>query len=207
MNAAASFAPLPPVELIYFYPELHPDGVLLKWGTATEVSNFGFFVHKSDGIPLNFYEIGFVEGNGNSHSPKHYTFLDTAVTLDRTYYYRLKQVDFDGTFEYSDTVSITFTTSVEKIEGNLPSSYLLHQNYPNPFNPVTTIKFEIPGPSFVEITITDNLGKIISVPVSEYLSSGSYKIIYNAGGLSSGVYFYSIKTRNFFSTRKFILIK
>ncbi|MCF8241182.1 MAG: hypothetical protein K9J16_07330, partial [Melioribacteraceae bacterium] len=127
-----------PVELTSFTAYASANQVNLKWATATEVNNYGFEVEravespassKTDYAGTGWEKIGFVEGAGNSNSPVEYNYIDKSVSNAGTYLYRLKQVDLDGAFEYSDEIEVTFAA---------PNKYQLEQNYPNPFNPVTS---------------------------------------------------------------------
>ncbi len=117
------------------------------------------------------------------------------------YYYRLKQIDTDGQYEYSNEVSVTLSID----------TYNLYQNYPNPFNPTTTINFSLPEEAFVKLKIWDILGNEIAVLVNERLSPGNYEAIFNIssarGGVPSGVYFYSLEAGGFSLRKKMIIIK
>jgi hypothetical protein len=94
-----------------------------------------------------------------------------------------------------------------KNEPSFVSDYKLHQNYPNPFNPSTEIKFEIPKSGFVSLKIFDMTGKMIGDLVNQNLNPGSYNIVWNAGNVSSGVYYYKLITNEFSQTKKMILLK
>ena len=122
-----------PVELTTFTVSAKNNFVLLNWQTATEVNNYGFEIQKSEVSSQNseFETVGFVDGHGNSNSPKEYSFKDENVTAG-TYKFRLKQIDNDGQFKYSKVVEVSL---------NQPAEFSLSQNYPNPFNPSTKIKF------------------------------------------------------------------
>lgn len=184
-----------PVELTSFSATANDDNVVLSWITATETNNSGFDIQRSkDG---EFETIGFVEGNGTTTEPQVYSFIDEEVVTGK-YKYRLKQIDFDGTFEYSNEVEIEITT---------PSIFSLEQNYPNPFNPSTKIKYSLPQSSNVEIKIYDVLGKESATLVSEYKPAGSYEIQFDASLLPSGTYFYQIHAGSFLETKKMILMK
>src|SRR5690606_4090224 len=115
-----------------------------------------------------------------------------------TTYYRLKQIDFDGAFEYSKVVEVNSLADLK---------YDLEQNYPNPFNPTTTISYSIPENSFVTIKVFDVLGNEVASLVNEEMETGRHKIDFNAANLSSGVYYYSITAGNFTASKKFILMK
>lgn len=199
-----------PVELIYFDGYMMEDYVLLKWGTATELSNYGFDVERANSS-FQWETIGFVFGHGTSFSPKHYEFEDTTVTFDGLYHYRLKQIDTDGGFAYSDTVTLNLVTSLRfDYEVNQEKEFLLEQNYPNPFNPSTTIKFQIPIQSKVTLKIFDAIGNQIATLIDKELNSGSYSFHFDASRFNnpaSGIYFYQLKANQFTRTKKFVLTK
>lgn len=149
-------------------------------------------------------KIGFVPGSGTTTEPKTYSFSDTKVSEGR-YTYRLKQTDFDGSYEYSPEV---------EVEVAVPLEFTLEQNYPNPFNPGTKIKYSVPQSSQIELKVYDVLGNLLGTLVHEQKPAGTYEITWNAANLPSGVYFYQLKatpvggqTRNFIQTKKMILLR
>ncbi|MFA6978909.1 MAG: T9SS type A sorting domain-containing protein [Ignavibacteriaceae bacterium] len=185
-----------PVELINFQVIASNQSVDLMWQTATEVNNNGFEVERNS--TASWSKIGFVEGNGTTTTPKKYSFHDENLP-DGKYSYRLKQIDFDGRFEYSHSVVVEISDA--------PKVFALSQNYPNPFNPSTKIKFSIPQTSFVTLKVYDMLGKEIITLINEEKTIGNYEIDFNASNLSSGVYFYKIQASSFIDTKKFILLR
>ncbi len=195
-----SEAPLP-VELTSFTASTENAHVYLKWNTATEENNYGFEIQRSaisgQQPAESWNKIGFVRGNGNSNSSKSYSFVDPNVTSGK-YYYRLKQIDNDGKFEYSKIVEVNFS---------IPDVYELNQNYPNPFNPVTTIKYEIPKSSEVKLVIFDMLGREVITLVDEYKDAGRYNVQFDASKLASGTYLYKIQAGSFVEVKKMILMK
>ena len=190
-----------PVELTSFTAAIIGNKVKLNWKTETEINNYGFEVERQLGIKgqsSNGWEkIGFVNGNGNSNSPKNYSFLDDNISSGK-FLYRLKQIDNDGQFEYSSVVEIDL--------GN-PTQYSLEQNYPNPFNPNTTIKFSIPRADNVKIKLFNLLGQEVETIIDETLEAGTHSINFNAQNINSGVYLYKIETGSYVQTRKMTLIK
>ena len=190
-----------PVELVSFTAEFINKEVLLKWTTATETNNQGFEVERkvSSGqtSASNWEKIINIAGYGTTTEPKSYSFTDENVTNGR-YTYRLKQMDFDGTFEYSREVDV---------DVSVPYQFALGQNYPNPFNPVTIIKYSIPQSSNVIIKIFGILGNEIETLVNEEKPAGNYELNWNAANLPSGAYFYQLKAGNFIQTKKMILLK
>jgi hypothetical protein len=199
MGISGENIPLP-VELVNFNAKVVKDNVVLNWTTETEVRNYGFDVERSGSNKI-WQKIGFVEGSGNSNSIKDYSFTDSRLTSGLEYYYRLKQIDTDGQYEYSNEVSVTLSID----------SYSLYQNYPNPFNPTTTINFSLPEEALVKLKIWDILGNEIAVLVNERLSPGNYEAIFNIsstrGIVTSGVYFYSLEAGGFSLRKKMIIIK
>ena len=189
-----------PVELSTLSAVVIGSSVKLNWRTETEINNFGFEIERSesqDARGEKWDKIGFVNGNGNSNSPKNYTFKDNGL-LPGKYSYRLKQIDNDGQFEYSKNIEVDF---------NSPKKFELTQNYPNPFNPVTTISWEIPTDGLVTLKIYDILGKEIYTVADEYQQAGSYQRNFDGSSLSSGMYFFTLQSGSFIQTRKMILMK
>ncbi|MFA7419212.1 MAG: T9SS type A sorting domain-containing protein [Melioribacteraceae bacterium] len=209
-----------PVELTSFTANVFDGKVLLNWQTATEVNNYGFNVewtspspspYQGEGVPIDrdgrgWETLGFVQGHGNSNSPKSYSFTDNLantlahnLVLDRISY-RLKQIDFDGKYEYSNVVEV-------KIDA--PAQFALEQNYPNPFNPETTISYQLPTSGHVTLKVFDMLGREVATLVNEFKSPGVHHSKFNAlsSSFSSGVYFYQLKAGAFVQAKKFILTK
>jgi hypothetical protein len=191
-----SFDQSVPVELVSFSAELNMDIVLLHWITATEKNNGGFEIEKKQD-KSGWEKIGFVEGHGTTTEPNSYSFTDKNISTG-IYLYRLKQIDYNGSFEYSLEV---------KVEVGAPQEFSLEQNYPNPFNPSTKIQYSVPQTSQVQIKVFDVIGNEIETLVNEEKPLGTYEITWYAENLPSGVYFYQLKAREFIQTKKMILIK
>ena len=185
-----------PVELVSFTATSRNDEVELNWRTATETNNQGFAVERMNSVG-NFEEVGFVAGFGTTTEPKSYSYFDTNLETG-SYTYRLKQIDFDGSYEYTNELVV----NVE-----LPLQYSLEQNYPNPFNPSTTIKYSIPEDGFVKLSVYNLLGQEVVSLVNGFQKADRYEINFNAAGLSSGVYVYKIETNNYNASKKFVLMK
>jgi len=198
-----------PVKLISFNAMIEKDKVELDWQTATEVKNFEFEVERQilkqvQNDSNDWEKIGFVAGHGNSNSPKDYSFVDANPPSGKLQY-RLKQIDTDGSFEYSQEVEV-------KVEDN-PTEFVLEQNYPNPFNPSTTISFSIPMSSFdyaqddnsgvtlrqtqsdrhVTLKVYDIFGREGATLVNENKTGGKYEIKFDGSNLASGIYSISYK--------------
>ncbi|GBD87374.1 hypothetical protein BMS3Abin03_01306 [bacterium BMS3Abin03] len=196
-----------PVELVSFTANYVNENVELRWETATEINNSGFEIERKP-QNTNFEEIGFLQGNGTTAEKHQYVFKDKNVAT-ATYQYRLKQIDFDGSFEYSNIIEVDVT---------IPGKFSLEQNYPNPFNPTTKIKFTITksplpggdgrgGLQLVKLVVYDLLGNKIATLVNEEKPAGTYEVEFNAGNLPSGIYMYQLKAGKFIQTKKLILMK
>jgi hypothetical protein len=189
-----------PVELTSFNSNVSDGIVTLIWTTATEINNLGFEVERKSGS--NFFTIGFVNGNGTTTESHNYSFIDNTVESG-SYSYRLKQIDFNGNFEYSNIIQVEVVT---------PVNYSLEQNYPNPFNPTTQIAFNLAFDSKVTLTVFNVLGEKVVKLVSGNFAAGSHTINFNASKLNSGIYFYRIDAvgvngADFSSVKKMILTK
>ena len=185
--------------------------VELKWNTATEVNNYGFDVERSavsfqqsanaaaDSRKLNaegWEKIGFVKGSGNSNSPKNYSFIDDNPPSG-TVEYRLKQIDNNGNFKYSQIVTVN----------SLPTKFELWQNYPNPFNPTTAISYQLSVFSHVTLKVYDVLGRVVATLVNKEQQAGKYSVNFNGSNLASGIYYYRISAGDFSEVKKLMLLK
>lgn len=189
-----------PVELTSFTAKVLKSGdIQLKWQTETEVNNYGFEILRSAKYDTMWIKIGFVEGSGNSNSPKEYSYMDEVIKYG-SYAYRLKQIDTDGQFEYSKVIEVD--------AGNIPNGFVLEQNYPNPFNPITTIKFAVAETQKAELKVIDLLGNEVETIFTGIADGGKiYEAVFNAENYSSGIYFYTFRTEQKFETRKMLLLK
>jgi endonuclease I len=187
-----------PVELNSFNAKVSGKNVELTWSTAAEINNYGFNVERTSVRSSNWEVIGFVGGAGNSNSPKEYSFVDDNLQRGK-FSYRLKQIDNDGKFSYSQIINIEIRT--------IPTEFALYQNYPNPFNPTTKIKYSISSLQPTLLKVYDVLGNEVVLLVSEIKEPGEYEIEWNASNLSSGIYFYKLQAGDFISTKKFVLMK
>jgi hypothetical protein len=192
-----------PVELSNFSVSVSRSNVELTWETSSETNNHGFIIERrrvNSNSDSKWMEIGFVQGKGTSTEINKYRFVDSP-TLNGVYNYRLKQVDFNGSFEYSKEVEV----SVMVIE-----DFALMQNYPNPFNPSTVIKYQVAEGSHATLKVYDVLGREVTTLVNEEQTAGEYEVEFLISkdlSLSSGFYFYQIRAGNFIQTRKMIYLK
>jgi len=186
-----------PVELVSFSAEVLGGNVNLSWITATELNNQGFQIERRNAESAEWTELGFVNGNGSSTEIKYYSYTDNSVPVGK-YFYRLKQMDFSGGYEYSNEIEVTILQA---------DDFVLNQNYPNPFNPSTKISFTIPNSSFVTLKVFDVLGNEVETLINGDISVGSYEMDFTAKNLTSGVYFYNLTAGNFSKTMKMILSK
>jgi hypothetical protein len=186
-----------PVELTSFSAAVSHKTVKLTWNTATELNNYGFEIQRSADKEA-WSNVGFVNGSGTSNSPKDYLFVDTKLSNSKSYYYRLKQVDNDGSYEFSKTIEVILSA---------PKAYKLEQNYPNPFNPATLISFTLPEDGFTSLSIFNSLGQEVKSLVSDNLEAGYHQFNFNAVNLTSGVYYYKLESGDFVKINKMVLLK
>ena len=190
-----------PVELESFNHKLEGNNILLLWSTVTETNNYGFEIEKkADNIENSYWErIGFIEGHGTTTEIHRYEFSDNNLLAGR-YQYRLKQLDYNGLFEYSEPI---------EVEVLYPTNFSLSQNYPNPFNPSTSIKYAVSSRQFVNLKVYDVLGNEVATLVNEEKPAGEYEVEFRIDNLelTSGIYFYRLTAGKFADTKKLILLK
>jgi hypothetical protein len=185
-----------PVELASFTASVNENIVTLNWITATELNNSGFDILRSTQQDV-WEKISFVPGNGTTTEVHYYSFEDENLDAGK-YSYKLKQIDFDGSYEYSNVVYVDVSNPVE---------FELAQNYPNPFNPSTTIKFSIPEATMVTLAVYNALGEEVSLLVDRFMESGIHQVNFEAVGLNSGMYFYRIQAGDFTQVKKMTFLK
>lgn len=187
--------PSVPVELASFSASVVNGNIALNWVTASELNNKGFNVERQNSG--NWETLGFVPGFGTTTEAQTYSFIDESP-ISGINYYRLKQIDFDGSFEYSNTIEVDL---------NVPFHFTMEQNYPNPFNPATTINFELTQNGPVTLKIYDILGNLVTTLVNEVKPAGRHLISFDASGFSSGVYFYTLSSKEGTINKKMLLLK
>ncbi|MDP2302470.1 MAG: PQQ-dependent sugar dehydrogenase [Ignavibacteria bacterium] len=202
---------LVPVEMGSLNLKQNENKVFLNWTTFSETNNKGFEVfrmiqndetHNKFGI---FSLIGFVQGKGTTTSKNDYKFIDN---LDQQFlsgkvFYKLKQIDYNGNYVFTDAAVLDFMSS--------PQSFELFQNFPNPFNPVTKIKFAVPSDlekgSVISLKVYDVLGNEVAALVNEIKPTGIHTIEFDGSKLTSGIYFYKLQSGDFKISKKLLLLK
>jgi len=199
-----------PVELTAFNSIISGKDITLSWSTSTELNNSGFEIQRAiENGKLkmeNWNKIGFVSGSGTTNAPKDYSYADRNLETGK-YKYRLKQLDFNGNFDYFELAEV--------VSIGIPDKFALSQNYPNPFNPVTTINYDLPTDGIVTLKVYDILGRELKTLVNEMKTAGYHKIQLNAADLASGAYFYRLvvspsnqmKAGDFVAVKKFVVLK
>lgn len=187
-----------PVELLSFTSSIINTSVLLNWTAANEINNYGFEVQRRGINSSEWKRLGFVNAASNGSNQHEYSFADNNVPAGK-YYYRLKQIDLNGNFEYFSLNNL--------VEISSPSEFYLSQNYPNPFNPETTIQYKIPEDGPVNIVIYDMLGRNVMTLVDEFKVAGLYEIQLNSIKLTSGNYYYVLNAGGKILTKNFIVVK
>ena len=186
-----------PVELSNFDAIVNKDFVTLNWTTITELNNYGFEIFKSFDV-TSWQKIGFISGYSTSTEKHFYSFIDYQNNETNSYY-KLKQIDHNGSYTFSEIIEVQKQTT--------PSDFVLYQNYPNPFNPTTKISWQSSGDSWQTLRIYDMLGNEVAILVDEYRQAGNYEINFNAIELTSGIYFYRLETSDLIQTKKMLLLK
>ncbi|MBI2417761.1 MAG: S8 family peptidase [Ignavibacteriales bacterium] len=197
INAEAALGSIPlPVELVSFTAEKTSGATILKWSTATEKNNRGFFIESSID-KIKWVQLDFVEGNGSTTKISSYKYSDSRKDNGGMVYYRLRQVDFDGTISLSKTIET----------GIFSKEYFLSQNYPNPFNPSTTIEYHVAYEGNVVLKVFNIMGSEVKILVNGVKSAGTYSVQFDAGDLPSGMYCYSLEANNTVIRKSMMLLK
>ncbi len=187
-----------PIEVAAFRARAKEHDVELTWRTVTETNSFGFSVERSAASAMRWSQVGFVAGSGASVSSREYTFTDRNLAPG-AYCYRLRHIDQDGLFSFSDQLTVQVPT-VMRMFG-------LSQNYPNPCNPSTHIRYQLPASASVVLKVFDVLGREIETLVNERQSAGDHFATFNAANLPSGAYFFRLEAGKYRDTKKLFVLK
>jgi len=187
-----------PVEFASFTANINTRDVSLNWRTVKETNNKGFEIERRK-TDEEWSKIGYIDGKGTTNTETSYKFDDKKLNTGK-YNYRIKQVDYNGNFEYH-TLNML-------IEVGLPTKFDLSQNYPNPFNPNTKIDFELPLDCRVTLKVYDITGREIAALLNnEFKTADYYTIRFDASNFASGIYFYRLQTEKFMNVKRMVLIK
>jgi hypothetical protein len=199
-----------PIQLAYFRARLEQssNNVIMSWRTLSETNNYGFFVQKSSGTEGSYTDIpeAFIPGHGTTVEPHDYAWTDASLPQG-VFYYRLKQMDLDGTISYSDAVRVEAGSPLS-VKENVPVIFSLAQNYPNPFNPETSIEFSVDAKAYTTVTVHNILGQLIATLYADVAVAGqSYRVHFNGAELSNGIYFIALHSGEKSALRKMTLLK
>lgn len=178
----------------------------LDWTTVSEINNYGFKVERSVNSASGFTSItaNAIPGHGTSTQPHDYSFVDSSA--DAAFpWYRLVQIDLDGTVHYSNGVRATSATSVSR--DLMPTVVQLEQNYPNPFNPQTVIDFAVPTAQQVTLVIFNVLGQRVTTLLDGRVEAGSHRVVWNAAAFPSGTYFYEMRAGTARFVKRMVMLK
>lgn len=184
------------------------NSIAFNWRTISEINNYGFAVQQADTGTSNFVDVpnSFVAGHGTTLTPQQYTWTYNTAPAG-THYYRLRQIDLDGTQHFTDQITVTSEIVNAVEESKMPHKFELGQNYPNPFNPMTNIRWQMGVGGFVSVKVYDVRGKEVATIVNEDLAAGNHQHTFDATGLSSGVYYYRIQAGDLVETKRMTLLK
>lgn len=192
------YLPGVPVELVSFTSVVNDNSVNLLWETATETNNYRYEIYRfNQNISNEWQRIGFIEGKGTTNERNNYSFIDDNLDAG-IYKYKLKQLDFDGSFKYSQEVEAEVKPLTE---------FTLYQNFPNPFNPTTIIYYSIPADGKVSIVVYNLLGEKLTTLVDDEIEAGNHQVKFDAFEFNSGIYIYTLTAGSFKQSKKMILLK
>ena len=196
-----------PIQLQSFTGAILTGGtVRIAWTTASEINCYGFRIERSAHTPDNFLSItnGFVPGHGTTVDAHSYVVTDVPETPGR-YYYRLTEIDLNGTLHLFDPVVIDALTATPLASAPLRTSLI--QNYPNPFNPTTTITYQLSNAGRASLQVFDMVGRRVATLLEGEENAGKHDIRFDGSSLASGTYFYKLRAGNFVDVKRFVLVK
>jgi hypothetical protein len=204
-NSGGIGVPLP-ITLASFTGQALPNGVRLDWTTLTEINNYGFYVQRRRNIDSLFVDVpnSFIPGHGTTTEPHTYTYTDIAASSG-AWYYRLKQMDLDGTVHYSEPIQVQVLTDVKELA---PLVFALNQNYPNPFNPQSEIKFSVEATGRTTLQVYNIAGQLVVTLFDDVAEAGQYyRVRFSSENIASGVYFYRLQSGTKSDLKKMLLLK
>lgn len=207
-NVASAANVALPIQLSSFTGSMASGGgVQLQWKTASEINNYGFYVQRGPSMGGPFADMpgAFVAGHGTTADPHTYEYSDASVVPGTTPYYRLRQVNLDGTQSFSDPIGVAGVSSV--VVDVRPLIFEIQSNYPNPFNPSTMIGYQLPAAGNVKLVVYDVAGREVAVLASGMMEAGRHEALFNAAGLASGIYLCRLEAGGMVAVRKMVLMK
>jgi hypothetical protein len=203
-----------PVELADFHAESQQNGILIYWETESEINNEGFYVYRSVDNKTYSKISPLIQGHGTTNQLHSYSFMDENVTRGKLYYYKISDVESkSGKETFHGPLAVIFGQGeIDPNSPPIPNVFRLHQNIPNPFNPETTIYFDLPKATHLELKIYDTHGKLVRILEDSEKDAGYHSVIWDGTddtgqSVSSGVYIYRIKTDYETDTKRMILVK
>ncbi len=197
-----------PVEMSSFTAYNEDGCVLLQWTTKTETNNLGFHLYRSSTSegPWTKINSSIIPGNCTSLIENKYTFVDTDIENFSKVYYKIEQLDTDGS-----TVSFG-PVELEVGDGTVPSRFALKQNYPNPFNSNTIIEYNVPRSAYVNVSIFNTRGQLVRELLNANQSAGNHDLVWHGTDqfgnvVSSGVYLVRMTAGNYNNTLKMLYVK
>lgn len=185
---------------------VNAQNVRVDWTTTSETNNYGFEVQKSQTMLGGYVTIpgSFVPGHGTTIVPHNYSYTDITATPGISYY-RLRQIDLDGAFHFSDGVQALQPTGVPL--GSVPGEFALEQNYPNPFNPSTSIRYSTPKETSVKLEVYSIVGEKVATLVDQKQAAGLHSVQFEPSNLGSGFYVYKLTTNEASLSKKMMLVR
>ena len=197
-----SYTTVIPVELAGFEAQQVGEGtVRLTWQTASETNNSGFAIQRrfGSGTAAPWSTLQFVGGAGTTSEPQSYRFMDRSVPYEaETVRYRLKQVDLDGSIEFSKTVEVRLGP---------PQQLALQAPFPNPSRDQATIRYELPEATAVRIAVYDMLGRRVAIPVNGQKNAGRAEFQFRTQQLPSGTYMLRLQAAEQTRTQRLTVVK